>query len=284
MRHARGYYVNIETVGKLISEDGSNFTGGVFISRDITHRKLLQNLQLENERLEVALVKEKEFTAYRTRMMQYINHEFRTPLAVIQASAQTLSSYWERLQPEQRTAKVVEIENQIERITHMLEEIDFVLNNRFRSDLLHLVPTHLSELCRIVAADLEQELNLADKYHFENEREFIIAIDPNMVKKAFFHILRNAAQYSKSLDPVDISIVVVSKGVEVRVMDQGEGIPEDEQRRVFEPFFRGTTTQHSNGLGIGLTIAKSIIEAHKGQISIMTVRHKGTTVTIWLPQ
>ena len=284
LRHIDGHYIDVDIAGKLFFDSEAKFMGGVFISRDISERKRLQNLLFEKEKLQGALDKEHELSALKTRMMERIAHEFRTPLTVIQAATETLTYYFDRLTPDQRNAKGITIKGQIQRLTDMLQEIGLVVNGNFTPDHVHRQSTDVSVLCHELATELERQLNFPGKYVLNLPESTIASLDPHVTKNAIRHIMRNAARFSNPSSVVRVSLSRDEKGITLRVTDTGIGIPSLEQLRLFEPFFRGSNIGEISGLGVGLTIARAAIEAQGGTIKIESVVGQGTTVTIWFPK
>jgi len=283
VRHMDGHYVDVDIVGKLFFDSESVFMGGVFINRDISERKRLQNLLLEKEKLQSALDKEYELSALKTRMMERIAHEFRTPLTVIQAASETLTHYLDRLTLEQRSARSLAIQNQIQRLTDMLQEIGQVVNGNFTPEHIHRQSTDVSKLFREVADDLERQFNLVGKYVLDLPQTAISSLDPQVFKNAIMHIMRNAARFSDPASAVTVKVLCDEKGMTIQVIDSGIGIPPKELPRIFEPFFRGSNINEISGLGVGLTIARAAIEAHNGSITVESAVKQGSTFTIWLP-
>ncbi len=280
LRHLDGYYIWIEATVNFIMDEQSNFSGGVFVARDITERKLLQTLTLEQEKLQMALEKELELSTLKTRMMQRIAHEFRTPLTVIQTSSETLIHYLDRLTPEQRIKRGDMIRRKILSITDMLDQIGLVINGNFKPEALYRASIDISALCCQVAAELETQLSLPGKFALELPQKAIIPADEQVLKSALLHIMRNAMRYSEASSVVTVNLIQLKNGIELRVTDTGIGILPQEQPRIFEPFFRGSNIDEVGGLGIGLTIACAAIEAHDGTVTIESVPQQGTTVII----
>ncbi len=283
LRHADGHYISVEIVGKLLANEQSNFSGGVFISRDISERKRLQDLLLEKEKLQGALDKELELSTLKTRMMERIAHEFRTPLTVIQASTETLTHYLDRLSQAQRAAKTDMIMRQIQRLTDMLEEIGLVINGSFMPDRIRRISTDVSAMCRELASELEVQFKRPGSYVLDLPETTRITLDPYVSKNAIMHVMRNAVRFSDPAAVVKVSLSYDEQGMTLRVIDSGIGIPSYELLRIFEPFFRGSNIGEISGMGVGLTIARAGIEAQGGTIAIKSVVGQGTTVTIWLP-
>ncbi len=280
LRHIDGHYIDVEISGKLFFDSEAKFMGGVFISRDISERKRMQSLLLETEKLQGALEKESELSILKTRMMERIAHEFRTPLTVIQATTETLTYYFDRLTPDQRNAKEITIKGQIQRLTDMLQEIGIVVNGSFSPEHIRRTSTDISVICRELASELEKQFNRPGKFVLDLPDTAVANLDWYVTKNAIMHIMRNAARFSDASTVVNISLSRKEDGICLRVVDGGIGIPAKEQSRIFEPFFRGSNIGEISGLGIGLTIARAAIEAQGGTIQIAGVAGQGTTVTI----
>lgn len=151
-------------------------------------------------------------------------------------------------------------------------------------DRVHLSPVDLSTLCREIAQELEKHFGQPGKYNIDLPERVIVRADAATLKKAIFHVMYNAAQFSAPASPVEVSLSVHNQGVELSVQDTGIGILPEEQARIFEAFFRGSNIGVVSGLGLGLTIAKVCIELHQGTITVESVPGQGTDVRIWLSQ
>ncbi len=252
------------------------------VSRDITERKQMEDLLLEKQKLQTSIEKEYELSQLKTRMMERIAHEFRTPLSVIQSVSESLIHYHDRLMPEKREEKGEVIKDQIRRITSMLDEIAQVLRSTDSNHLSQQM-TDLCVLCRRIALGLSASLKLPDKYQLELPEHLNALIDRRIFEDSLTHIMLNAARYSAPADPVTVRLAQTADCIELRVIDHGIGIRPDELSRIFEPFFRGSNINERGGLGVGLTIARAAIEAHGGTIRVESEMGKGTTVIVTLP-
>ncbi len=257
--------------------------GLVGISRDITDRKHLEALLLEQEKLQTAFDKERELSQLKSRMMERIGHEFRTPLAIIQLTSDTLARYLDRLTLEQRLTKNQMIKKTVQRITDMLDEIGIVVGDKLSPRSIMKTSLHLKPLCEQIAAELEPQFELPGKYVVNLPDDMTATADSNVLKLGLFHIMRNAARFSPPHSPVVITATRNENQLELSITDSGIGILPDEQPRIFDPFFRGSNLNEVGGLGLGLTIAHDAIEAHKGEITFESVPQQGTTVRITLP-
>jgi signal transduction histidine kinase len=109
--------------------------------------------------------------------------------------------------------------------------------------------------------------------------------DPARLRQLFMVLLDNAVRYSKSKGEIGVEVGRANGNVTVRVSDHGVGIAPEELEGVFERFRRGGSASEMNeeGLGLGLPLAKAIVEAHKGRIDMESRVGEGTTVTVSLP-
>lgn len=282
MRHVDGYYVQFETIGTFLFDDSGKYSGSVYIARDITERKRLQEALIEQEKLMTALEKEQELNHLKNRMMLRIDHEFRTPLTVIRSMAYTLDAYADRLSAEQRSLKVDAIQRQVERIVLMLDAIRSVLTGAYASQRNNRLSVRLVELCSAAIRDVEAHFGTSGRLLMTVPDDLMVSVDPQSLKEVIYKVIVNALLYSSPPDLVHIAAELVDGEVELRVIDRGIGILENEQPRIFEPFFRGSNIGEVSGIGLGLTIAKASVESYGGRIEIDSQPDQGTTVRLCL--
>lgn len=283
LRHADGHYIDAETSARFIYGDDGEAVGTVLVTRDVSQRNYLKELEIQQEKLKTALEKEKELSDLKTRMMERIAHEFRTPLTVIQITVETLTAYYERLSPEKRADKVQTLARQIHHITNMLDEISLVIRGTFRPASVHRTTVDLTTLCRHIAHEVSNSYQLPDKFVLSLPETAPLYADPAVLENVFLHLLRNTIRYSKPAAPVHVTLLPFDDRYEIRIADQGIGILPDELARIFDPFFRGTNINEVGGLGIGLTIVRAAIEAHSGTIAVESQLNVGTTFIVTLP-
>lgn len=278
-----GSPVWIESRSTLLYEPDGRYTGWVNVSRDITEQRQLQAALVEREKLKTALEKELELSRLKSRMMERVAHEFRTPLAVIQLTSDILVRYGDRLNPEQKIQKSGVLKSTIQRFTDMLDEINVVVRGNFEFDAATKTLTPLRPLCKAIAGELEAQFDLAGKYHLDMPTDLILLAEPGVLKNAILHIMRNAARFSPPEAQVQVTAVRVGDMLELHVTNTGIGILEAEQVRVFEPFFRGSNIGEISGLGLGLTIAQGAARAHDGSLTFESIPGVTTTFTLRLP-
>jgi len=253
------------------------------IIRDLTQEKRYHATLVEQETLKATLAKELEISRFKSKMMEQLAHEFRTPLAVIQTTVETITTFADRLSPEQRAAKRKNVVHYIRRITDMVDEIALAIQGSFVPAKLDRIPVDLGSLCEKVASELEFQLQILGKYQLDIAPSAIIMGDPFTLQTLIFHVMHNAAQFCNPSDPVQVHLTMRSDGFELTVSDLGLGVLPGEKDRLFEPFFRGSNIGTIGGLGLGLTIVKACLDVYQGTIQIAPNSPRGTIVKIWLP-
>lgn len=266
-----------------LRDSHGNIIGLVGANRDVTERLELEAALLDKERLETTLVKELELSELKSRMMERISHEFRTPLSIIQLTTETYTNYYDRLKPEQKASKIAAIRQATRQLTEMLNEIAIVVEDHFAAENLSLADLNLRYIIESNAHELDVQNNVLGKFVMQIPEVVMLKADRDVIQTALFHIMHNAVQYSAPRSAVHVKVTTDEAGIQMSFADQGLGIMPEELPRIFDPFFRGSNIDEVSGLGVGLTIAAKGIEAHRGRISIDSLLGQGTTVTIYLP-
>lgn len=284
-RHVRadGLYVWLETHSGVLYGSNGAFQGLVSVQRDLTERRRLQALELERERLQTSLAKERELSGVKSRMMARIAHEFRTPLAVMWSSFETLEIYAERFSLEERLAKRRNIQGQIRHITQMLDDINLVVNGNVALHKAKSSTVDLAALLQQIASELEAEVDQRERFVLSLPDHLLVHGDREQLGRAFCEILSNAVGFSNAGTPIRLVSECRGDSVMISITDEGIGIPSADQARIFEPLFRGSNIDERQGLGVGLAIARAVIIAHQGTIQVSSQEDQGTTVEVMLP-
>jgi len=170
------------------------------------------------------------------------------------------------------------------RLQHMVEELLFVGRVDSEGLLLDLDHVDVTELARNAirsalpvarAQDLTLELEEQGPAH--------AYVDPKRITQVFDNLLANAIKFTEPGGSVTVCVFSEESGIVASVSDTGCGIPESEQPRLFERFFRSSATADLPGTGLGLTIVRTIVESHDGSISFASTEGEGTTFTFSLP-
>jgi signal transduction histidine kinase len=211
--------------------------------------------------------------ASKEHLLLDMSHELRSPLTRMKVQLEFLSDEEAR---EMLRADVAEMEAMV---TAILEEA------RLRSSAaaLNLEEIDLSELIRSVMDDFKDRLpGLA----CEALVPVAVRVDREKIRMVLRNLLDNALKHTpEGSDPVALAAIRKKETIEVTIEDHGEGIPAAAMPHIFEPFFRAdaSRSRKTGGYGLGLSLCKAIIDAHKGRIDINSVSGKGTRVLIALP-
>ena len=252
--------------------------GSVAIIRDITEHKRAE------EMLRQALEREMEVGEMRMRFLSMASHDLRTPLAVIQASTDLVSQYGDRLSDEKKRAKYDQIRTSI---THMIELLDDVLTiGKVEAGQLHFnpEPVNLEAFCQKVLTDLQLSIGSEHSFDVSFHGECAtLMLDPKLLRHILYNLLSNAIKYSPASNTVTFELVCDENQAVFRVKDEGIGIPQADQERLFTTFYRAGNVGSVQGTGLGLAIVKQSVELHGGTITYESEEGVGTTFTIIIP-
>jgi PAS domain S-box-containing protein len=251
---------------------------------DITDRKRAQAELMNAEVLRVELEKEKELLELKERFIATISHDFRTPLTVIRSSSDLLDQFYDRIPPEKRLRHLQEIQTQINVMIEMLDDV--LVINKAQAGKLTPAPAPLDvvEFCRALFDELQLTDMTGHEFVFSAEGHFErVALDKKLLRHILVNLLSNAIKYAPGGGVVRLELVGAEDQVIFHISDQGIGIPEADQARLFEAFHRARNSTHIPGTGLGLAIVKSSVGAHKGSITFESREGSGTTFTVSLP-
>ncbi len=244
-----------EVEGKLY------FTG---IVSDLTEKKALQEQIIKSERL-----------AALGQMVAEISHEIKNPLMMIGGFAKQLL----RKHSEENTVyKLNIIADEVSRLEELLSELkQYYQPGALRNEKID-INYLLEEVFSLIKHECKEKKIIAEL--MKNEDSLIVEGDRDKLKQVFLNLIKNAIEAMKDGGRLNVQSKLNGNNIEVHIKDEGCGIPEDEIKNVFAPFY--TTKRH--GTGLGLSISKSIVEAHQGSsFTVENRKGKGTTVTIAMP-
>lgn len=218
----------------------------------------------------------------RSAILDSIAHDFRTPLTAIKASATSLLSGG--LNGEQQRELLTVINEESDRMNHLVEESTQLARLESREVELDRVPHSLSEA-------INSALSSASKLVGNHPVDVNIApclpapsFDMELIVNLIQQLIDNAAKYSSPASPIRISAEISGDSVLVSVADRGPGIDALEQALIFDKFYRGRDNRYSvQGTGMGLAIAKAVVEAHGGTINVVSQLGQGSVFSFTLP-
>ena len=233
--------------------------------------------------LSKALHRERELNELKTHFIRTVSHEFRTPLAIIQTSADLLKNYGHRMSETRREEHMDKLQAQIVRLTALLEDAVTVQRIQFSDLDYEPAMVDVRELCQQAIASVA-ELGGERRIDFNAVgSDFTAHVDADLLKRALRNLLVNALQYSSENSTVCVELSFRAAAATIRVVDHGVGIAENDQPRLFDLFYRGANAADVPGTGLGLPVAKSIVELHQGRISFESKVGAGAVFTVELP-
>jgi PAS domain S-box-containing protein len=245
---------------------------------DITERK-----RAEVELLRT-LAREKELGRLRSHFVSMVSHEFRTPLGIIQSSAEILEDYHEQLTLAERKDHLQSIRQNTRRMARMMEEA--LLLGSLDAGKMEFKPGPVE--LRTFARRLVDEVLSVTNQRCPIELSFGevpvgIQADERLLQHIFTNLLTNAVKYSDPGRVVRFEIAGAGAEINCTIRDQGIGIPEADREWLFNPFHRGRNVEDRPGTGLGLVIVRRCVDLHGGGIEVESRSSQGTVVTVRLP-
>jgi len=250
----------------------------LLMALDITQRKRAE------EELRKTLEREKELSQLKSNFVSMVSHEFRTPLGIIQSSAELLQDFYQKMPPDERVDQLKSITRNTRRMAGMMEEI--LVLSRLDVGKLNFQPAalDLNGFCRRVLDEVQSASNrrCPIALSLDSVPPEVVA-DERLLGHIFTNLLNNAVKYSEPDAPVCFAITRDGIDAVCSIRDQGIGISEGDQRQLFKAFHRGANVGTRPGTGLGLLLVKRCAELHGGQIQVCSKIGEGTTVTVRLP-
>ncbi len=269
----------IERQGKIRSKDGRDIdvsikysfvrnSEGVPVNAVANVRDISQVRQLEN---------------LRETFLAMLGHELQTPLAIIKGYASALAEgKWDR-ETLEKGLKIIEEES--DNLSRVMTRLLLASRISSGSSPLHKELLDLAGLARKI---VRRRQALTDRHLFEIQMDNLppVLADPQLIEEVLANLVDNAIKYSPQGGRISISGEQAHQQVKVTVSDEGIGIPEEGLKHLFERFYRvdREPSQAIKGLGLGLYICKTIIEAHGGTIEVSSQSGKGSRFSFTLPE
>jgi len=254
--------------GTLLRDEAGKQIGALIVLNDITRLKRLENI--------------------RTEFVANVSHEIKTPITAIKGFVETLEDG--RVKDEgdvrrflgiianhvSRLESIIEDLLKLSRIEKEAEEEGIFLRNE---KLRNIIETAV-KVCKPNAE--AKGINIA----LDSDEDLVARINPPLVEQAIVNLLDNAIKYSNENKSIRIKAFQDEREVLVEIVDQGKGIEDEHLPRLFERFYRvdKARSRSLGGTGLGLAIVKHIIQAHRGQVSVISTPGAGSTFTLHFPK
>ncbi|NEO23296.1 ATP-binding protein [Moorena sp. SIO4A5] len=252
--------------------------------RTVELRVANAQLQVLEVKLRQSLVKEKELSKFKSRIISSISHEYRTPLTTIYSSAAILERYCDKIDPTRQVKHCRRIQSMVQHLTGLVDDVLFINKTEFDQLNFQPEPIYLVGFCIKLVDEIKSKTTDKHQILFSHEgdcNEF--TSDPKMLRQMLTNLLSNAIKYSPQGGTVELNLKCENNQVILEVTDEGIGIPKQEQGELFNSFSRGSNIGSIGGIGLGLSIVKSYVEHHQGEIVMESEIGVGTRIKVSLP-
>lgn len=251
----------------------------LMVSQNVTGPKMAEENMLR------ALDKERYLNELKSRFVSIASHEFRTPLTTTLNSLNLLSKYnGTSDKSEQQERHINRIKMSVAHLTNTLN--DFLSLEKLADGKIEIHCTHFN-LKKFVEEAIEDLGGLLKPnqqiIHRTHKGDNEVYLDKMMLKNIFNNLLSNSVKYSPEGSEIIIDTIIKGDLLTVHVTDQGIGIPKEEQKHLFERFFRAKNALEIQGTGLGLNIIKKYTEMVNGDVSFKSTEGEGTIFTVKLP-
>ncbi|MEM7043062.1 MAG: HAMP domain-containing sensor histidine kinase [Pseudomonadota bacterium] len=236
------------------------------------------------EELQLALDAEKKLTGLQRQFVSMVCHEFRTPLAIIDGNAQRLIRRHDKITPEKRKNNLSKIRTAVIRLTDLMESVLSAARLEAGSISFNPAPCDLAVMIREVS-DNHMDVNPSYKILVDvDQLPGSFFADIKLLRQVMSNLISNAIKYSPDAKRIWVSGRLTEEGeIKVDIRDEGVGIPEEELNKLFQRFFRASTSTGIAGTGIGLHLVKTLVDLHSGKMDVASTVGIGTTFSITLP-
>ncbi|MDG1729461.1 MAG: PAS domain-containing sensor histidine kinase [Algibacter sp.] len=278
----------------ILRDNKGRFLGTIMAGEDITERKkteqrkeeYTQNLETiveqRTKKLTEALRNEKMVNEMKTAFVSMASHEFRTPLTTILSSAILIAKYNALQQYNKQSQHVQRIKSSVKQLTAILE--DFLSMDKLDRGIVTTSKEafNLKLFIKEILDELKWSLKENQQIHLQYKGSSKVVMDKKILHNVFVNLITNSIKYSNT--DIFINAKVESDTVHITFIDEGIGIPKDEQKQLFTKFFRAKNAVNIQGTGLGLCIVKHYVNLLEGNITFKSELGKGSTFYLSLPK
>jgi signal transduction histidine kinase len=259
--------------------------GSIVVTSDITEyhnqRKLLKN---QSDELKQALIEAQEANSLQEQFINMVSHEFRTPLTIIDGNVQIIQKRGSRLDKEDLEKRCQIIRSAISRLVYTMEG---VLSSNMLSTGKYELSKERFNLKSLIIELCDEYKNLSKSIEIQCDigglPEEEVFLDKKIVTLILSNLLSNAVKFSKNKPNIDVIAFEEDDFLFIEVIDEGIGIPIDEQEKIFQRYYRASTSAGISGTGIGLHLVYDLSKLHGGSISVDSKPNKGTKFIVKIP-
>ncbi|WP_046213505.1 sensor histidine kinase [Paenibacillus wulumuqiensis] len=251
------------------------------------YHNVYESLNTLSDKLQDYEREQQQMETMREEWIANLYHDLKTPLSSIQGYAELMNDSGVSINMEERVKYSGIIAQNATQLEGLLD--DLKLTYRLKNNILPLT-MHDEDLAEVIRETVIQLLNtpvyMEREIHLEIEEEPLhMMLDHKWMQRALNNLILNALVHNPPATVIRIEVSDHHQHIEVQIRDNGKGIDSEEQERLFERHYRVTdAAQPTSGSGLGLTIARQIVEAHGGSITLQSTLGQGTVVTLLFPR
>ncbi|MFK7773106.1 MAG: PAS domain S-box protein [Saprospiraceae bacterium] len=255
------------------------------LENEIKERQKIE-AALRNNELEIrkALEKEKELNDLKSNFVSMASHEFRTPLSTILSSTTLIEKHIENGSIEKTGRHFNRVMSSVKHLTEMLDDLLSLTKLAEGKIPINAERFMIHEFCEefleMNRGLLKSNQELIRKIPTEDQA---ILLDKKLLNNILLNLFSNAIKYSKEDGKIKCEVEIVDHQLEVKIIDEGIGIPLSEQKHLFTRFFRGANVINIQGTGLGLNIVREYLEVMNGTIAFESIENVGTTFIVKIP-
>lgn len=266
---------SIDNLDRISDKDADRRKFGMF-------ENVFDNLKALQSRLQIARMQERDFEKQRNEWIANISHDLKTPLSSISGYSELMADEKYQLSRAEYIKYSEIIRKQTRNIEHLINDLSLEIKIKSMEDLLNKQVVKLNNFLKELVISTLNNYQYSDRdISFEEKGEVYLEIDKELFGRAITNLITNALKHSGEKAEVK---VVLEKSEEgrgiIKIVDNGKGISRKILDKLFVRYYRGESTEEVEGTGLGMSIAKNVIEAHGGKIKVDSEIDKGTTITI----
>jgi signal transduction histidine kinase len=257
----------------LVEDDNTIKRAGIIIRN-------ISKLKKAEEGFRKALEKERELGELKSRFVSMASHEFRTPLSTVLTSAYLLSKYTTTEDQPKREKHIERIISSVNSLTDILN--DFLSLGKMEEGKISMKPVSFSirEFMTGVVNEIAPVKKKDQAIVYENKGDETVYMDRGLLKHIVLNLLSNAMKFSSENSQIEIKTINDTDTFVVKVKDHGIGISHEDQKHLFERFFRGANAMNIQGTGLGLHIVARYAELMNGKVDFKSELEKGSEFRI----
>ena len=264
--------VELQNTIKQLKEVNKNY------KKELKKRKEVEN------KLKEALEKERELSELKSKFLSLVSHEFKTPLSAILTSEILLEKYQLTEQQEKRDKHLKTIKHKVQYLNNVLNDFISIQHIDSSNQNYKFTTFNLSKIINEVVYNANMLLKSGQRiYTLQNSSDFVIHQDEKILELILNNIIYNAIKYSPENTEIDLEISNKANHIIFKITDKGMGIPENDQKFIFNRYFRAENVLNIQGTGISLNIVKSHLENMGGTIGFKSIENKGSEFFVELP-